>query len=70
VTHPPMIKPGGNTWKSETTLPGTTVTNGSAVVMLTYKFNEDYKMIPGLWRIEVKYQGERMVSQEFMVYKE
>jgi hypothetical protein len=69
-TYPPMLKPDGAfstgfAFTHELRI----ARDGRAIGWVGYHFEYPYELVPGEWRLELKYKAKSIATQEFTVYK-
>lgn len=70
VTHPPFTNSSQKTSVVEQRIGTRPVNNGRTLGILAYGFDHDYELVPGRWEFGVIYDGKKLCSTEFTVYRE
>jgi hypothetical protein len=70
MSFPPMAKPDGSTSRGFSHFVKSPYTNHKTWCWVDYSFDNDFELVPGLWRFEVRSGGKTLCSQEFTVYRE
>ena len=70
VRHPAMHKPDGGLVSGLNESRQIPCENNVCSDGTQFSFNHDYEMVPGKWTFEYVYNGKKMVSKTFTVYKE
>jgi len=70
MSFPPMAKPDGSTSRGFSHFVKSPYKNHKTWGWVDYSFDNDFELVPGLWRFEVRVGGKTLCSQEFTVYRE
>jgi hypothetical protein len=66
-----MVKPDGSVSKGYTFADTRRInTDGGVKLWAGFRFENDYELVPGEWRLELSYEGKTLASQNFTVYRE
>lgn len=70
-TYPVMLKPDGSISRGFS-FPDLSTANldGKGRGWSGYRFEKDFELVPGEWRLELRYQGRTLATQVFTVYRE
>jgi hypothetical protein len=70
-TYPPMVKRDGSISKGFTFKEMPWVNHdGVARCWAGYRFDNDFELVPGAWRLDVRYEGKTLATQIFTVFLE
>lgn len=65
IVHPPIKGPDGQ-WRTTSTIPMKVCFNdGKAEDFLIYGLEEDYEVLPGSWTLQVRKDGQVLISRSF-----